>query len=49
MRDRVIPNEADMLRWAGSGPVGLGKEFGVILREEGSSQRNLIRAVRGMS
>lgn len=48
MRDRVIPNEADMLRWAGSGPVGLGKEFGVILRE-GSSQRNLIRAVRGMS
>lgn len=35
------------LRWARSGLVNLGKEFGVILREEGLSQRGLIREARG--
>ena len=36
------------LRWARSGLVNLGKEFSVILREEGLSQRGLIREARGM-
>ena len=35
------------LRWARSGLVNLGKEFSVILREEGLSQRGLIGEARG--
>lgn len=31
------------LRWAAADLVSHGKEFGVILRMEGSSQRDLIR------
>ena len=37
------------LRWARSGLVSHGKEFDVILREEGGSQRGLIREARGTS